>query len=245
MADPTSATARRRQRAQILKARRASGKMKPVVSDALKKKRAEVQRLKKEKLAMKKNLDKEKAEMKKQVREAKKKIDDERKRAALLEKELRKQRANAKKKATETSKQNTCIDAHLKALHERMVSAVPSPAKIKTLTNNDFTLRRETMSSVWTALRKYLVTCHKKHFESVKRTRVKKKTSAKSAFDAGAPAFRQRNMHVPDIGVDIDEEDFENVTAKLFPNDPRPTAKSKDKSKKKKKLSPVFVGPIK
>lgn len=239
-----AAAARRKKRAEILRARRASGKAKPVTSDALKKKRAEVERLKKEKLAMKKDLERQKARMKEQVREAKKKISDERKRAATLEKELRKEQAREKKKTREALKQGTCTDAHLIALHDRMLSAIPAPAEIKTMTSNDFTLRRASMNSLWTALRKYLVTCHKKHFESVKKTRAKK-PSAKSAFDFGAAAFRQREMHIPDIGVDIDEDDFEKTTAKLFPNDPRPSKNATKTKKKKKRMSPVFVAPVK
>ena len=73
--------------------------MKAAIPTALKKKRAEVEKLKKEKSSMKKTMDKKKAQMRAQVTEAKQRINEEKKRNALLENKLRHERAQEKIKA--------------------------------------------------------------------------------------------------------------------------------------------------
>ena len=228
--------ARRRRRVEILKARRASGKIKAAIPTALKKKRAEVERLKKEKLSMKKTMDKNKAQMRAQVKQAKQRINAEKKRNALLEKKLRQERAQAKKKAKKESMQSQCSDAHLSALHGRMVSAVPHTAEIKALTNKEYSHRRKEMVSAWTAVKKYLATCHKAKFESAKRSKPKKTCNRRSG---SMPAFRNRPVFLPDIGVDIDEAAFNKATAQIFGR-----ASPLKTNKKKKKLAPTFVAQI-
>ncbi|AAR26958.1 FirrV-1-F4 [Feldmannia irregularis virus a] len=233
-----TAADRRRKRAAIIKARRASGKSKPVISKELEKKRSEVKRLKSEKEAMRNKLKKEKDETKNKIKAAKKKIDDERRQKAKLEKLLRQKLAQENKIDKSREKEKVCNDSYFLALHNTMVSTVPGLADIKSLTHKEFNERRKHSDSAWTALRKYMVKCHKAKFYSQKATRSKNSKSSKTSGSnrSAMPTFQNRPVYLPDIGVEIDEDHYKKVTAQAFK-----TPKTPASNKKKKKISPVFV----
>lgn len=236
----SDASANRKRRVAILKKRRAEGKVKPVTSGKRKQKSAEVAKLKAEKLAMKNQMQKEKKKMGDDIKAAKKKIKDEQRRNAKLEKELKSRKAREKKAEKQQIKSKVCNDAELGVLHKKMLSAVPTVREMQTFTSKDHSLHREVMSSVWTELRKYLVLCHKKRFESVKKA--KKATKAKTRSGSTNPVFRNRPVFLPDIGTDVDEAAYKKATAAIFGKQRTSPPKPGKKKKKRKRIAPTLIG---
>jgi len=239
----SDAAAFRKRRAAILKNRREAGKVKPVMSSATKKARAEVAKLKADKLAMRKDLQMQKKKMADEIKAGKKKISDEKKRNEKLEKELRGKKARKKKVDGEKKKKSFCKDTELGVLHRKMILAVPSVQRMKNFTSKDHSEHREAMNSIWAALRKYLSVCNKTQFESSKRKKIKKAPPARAnAFGEGG-GFKNRPLSelLPDIGKKIDEAHYKKVTRQLFGSSG--SGDPKKKKKKKKRIAPTFVGP--
>lgn len=214
----TRAVLARRKRAELVKQRRQVGKLKPFVAEATRKRRDEINRMKEE------------------IRAGKQKINDERRRNKNIEKELKAAKAADKKREKEAKVNKSCTVAELSAFRKRMLSAVPSVDEMKQFTSKDMSCRREDMSSVWTGLRKHLVMCGAKKFNSVRKARtarVARKPSAEKNVEE--KLFKDRPVFIPDIGVDVDEAHYERVNAELFGDRNTPA------KKKKKRIAPTFV----
>lgn len=206
----TTATDRRRLRKQVLKERRASGKLKPFVSAKTKQDREKVQQL---------------------IR-ANEKAAEERKKARLAEKKLRQERAQKQREERLAAKKALCTDAYLKTLLETMSQIVPTFTVVKNMTSKDFTLNRKAMNMQWNLLRKYLVTCNKTHFNSVKVPRVKRQRKASSPV-----VFTPKSMHLPYIGADVIEPPYiPDFMFELIGNRQKKASKAK-----KKRITPTLV----
>ncbi|CAN0254797.1 unnamed protein product [Ectocarpus sp. 6 AP-2014] len=237
----SEATANRKRRAEILKQRRRDGKVKQVMSSTLRNKRAAGAKLKADKLAQRERAQREKGEMRAEIKAQKKEIREERMRNAKLERELRSANAREARQKRETGKKDACTDTNLMAIRQAMMAAVPTALEMRGLTSAAFSRRRETMSSTWTSLRKFLVACHKKHFESVKKKKVAKAPRNPSK-GSGAPVFKNRAVFLPDIGQVIDEAAYKKATAAAFGQGNVRAPGIPKKRGKSPRIAPIFLG---
>jgi len=240
----SDATANRKRRAAILKQRRRDGKVKQVMSSTPRNARAASAKLKAAKLAEREKHQREKREMRDEIKAQKKKIREEKMRNAKLERELRSKNARDARQKREAEKKDNCTDTNLTAIRQSMMAAVPTALEMRKMTSAAFSRRRETMSSTWSSLRKFLVACHKKHFESAKKKKVARATRGNSSNGSGAPVFKNRPLFLPDIGQDVNEAAYKKATAAAFGRGnvrkhgvPKPKKKGKSP-----RITPTFLG---
>lgn len=238
----SEATANRKRRAAILKQRRRDGKVKQVMSSTLRNKRAAGAKLKADKLAQRERAQREKREMRAEIKAQKKEITEERMRNAKLERELRSANAREARQKRETRKTDGCTDTNLMAIRQAMMAAVPTALEMRGLTSAAFSRRRETMSSTWTSLRKFLVACHKKHFESAKKKKVAKAPRRNPSNGSGAPVFKNRPVFLPDIGQVIDEAAYKKATAAAFGQGNVRKPGIPKKKGESPRIAPIFLG---